>query len=400
MDKGERTSAYNLTTDFCRDRLKLSICIALAIGFLFLTRAVTANEDDTADFQSMVNNAIAANQPIILPAGNIALSSTIYFNANPDTDLWPPFLGGLVFEGAGPGRTNIVWNGPPGESIFQFCHLKAARIGNFGINGAPALADLDFQGCGSSSGNVLENIINGNAPKYGVRLGTPPDMTQVSETTLRQIWISYATAAAFQLNGQNTLNTNFYNSGCAGDAVCVSTSTLTDPGAVQAGGNFNFFGGSISDSPPTNTPVTAGSATFLLGLGEAFNFVGVRVEDSGPLFGTGGPTETGPESQIAMNINWTGGIYINCRWPDVSTRIINYNAGGSFSSIGSLWIASGQFWFGGQTSLVSFAGDTFSVCGPGGVGKGKKEDLEGYFGEARQVLHQRLITRGLVDLPR
>jgi hypothetical protein len=169
---------------------------------------------------------------------------------------------------------------------------------------------------------------------------------------------------------------------------------------VQAGGNFNFFGGSISDSPPTNTPVTAGSATFLLGLGETFNFAGVRVEDSGPLFGTGGPTDTGPESQIAMNINWTGGMYVNCKWPDVSTHIINYDAGGSFFSSGSQWVGQGQFWFGPQTSLVSFAGDVFSVCSPGGVGKGKKEDLAGYFGEARQILRKRLITRGLVDLPR
>ena len=237
--------------------------------------------------------------------------------------------------------------------MFDFEGAKYGRISGFSVSGNKALADLDFAGHGSSGGMLLENLIFDNPARFSVRAGNSSDYTAVSELSFQNVYSEHATVAGFQIEGYNSLNFNFYNSGCAHMPVCVSNLGSLDSPSAQNGGNFNWFGGSVSDTP--TEPGNAHNSTFLIATGNSYNFVGVRVEDSGTLFYVPGPTSA------AVMINWSGGWYFNAKNADPSTRIIDYRGGGNFASQRSLWASTGSFSFGQQTGAVLFDGDRLRV---------------------------------------
>jgi hypothetical protein len=320
---------------------------------------------DSAGLQNTIVSALVNHEPIKLRPGVYDLSSTVRLRPADREQA----IEGLVIEGAGPGNTVIRWSGPPNQSVFEFAAAKYGVIGGFSVSGRAALADFDFAGHGSSGGMLLENLVFDNPARFSVRAGNPSDDTPVSEFSFHNVYSLKASVAGFQIEGYNSLNFNFYNSGCSHMPVCISNLGSLDAPGAQDGGNFNWFGGSVSDTPSGSGDVH--HATFIMTTGNTYNFVGVRVEDSGTLFYSPGPTNA------SVMINWIGGWYASSKNADPGTRIVDYRAGGSFSSQRSLWASTGGFFFSPQTKSVAFDGDTFRL----GWGPRPNQALRQYFSQ-------------------
>jgi len=324
---------------------------------------VAARSDDTAQLQQDVNAALASHVPVTFAARQYHLSSTIKFAPPPGQGR----LEGLAVHGAGAGLTKIVWDGPANQSVFSFTKANFGNIDGFMVTGGAALADLDFAGGGSSAGMQLSSIVTDNKARYSFRFGNPQDLTQVSEYSMRSVFTYNAGVAGFIIEGNNNLNFNFYNCYCSHEPSCVSNDPRPD-GASQTGGNFNWFGGGASDTPPGNS--IPNSATFYLtGVGN-YNFVGVRVEDSGTLIGTS-------PSTVPMVVNWIGGQYANAKEANRGAKIIDFQSGGSFQSTHSLWQADGKFAFAPSIQAASFDDDILRV----GSGPNKSRDLNSCFAD-------------------
>jgi hypothetical protein len=352
----------------------------LVAGTVLILSAGLAIGDDTAELQDEVNAAIANHQPLALHARTYTISSTI--SARPPAGT--PFLTGFAIRGAGVGNSVIQWAGPANASVFQITAAKSAVIHDFQVTGQPALVDMDFAGGGSSNNVEVDRVVMDNGPDFGVRLGNPNDLTQVSEFSFRNVAIAPAGIAAFQLEGNNTLNINFYNCSCGSAKICVSNDGLLEKRIgnppVANGGNFNWFGGSVSDAPLGQTDPDAG--TFVLAEGGSYTFSGVRVEDTSTLFNIPGPTGA------PVNVMWFGGQMLMGQKPqNQNAKIIKYYAGGSFVSQGSLWAGKGTFDFsGGPAKHVIFEGDGF------GVGGFWNSTMREYFALTPSGLHPRLSS--------
>jgi len=261
---------------------------------------------------------------------------------------------GLTVTGAGAGNTILMWYGPSNQSVLVFEGAKFGEISGFMVDGSAALADLDFAGHGSSSGMRVRNLLLVNPAMFSVRAGNPSDLSQVSEMSFDSVYSGNATAAGFQIEGANSLNYNFYNSGCSGEPICVSNDPSVDPvPGGQSGGNFNWYGGSVSSTPLGPGP--GRRATFALAGGVPYNFIGVRVENSGTLITT-------PYTSAPIQVNWIGGLFVNEMPVNDGSRIINYQAGGGFQSSKSSWGAVGSFYFGPLTKAAVFTDDLMSVA--------------------------------------
>jgi hypothetical protein len=315
----------------------LAICMGSSLQQAFA--------DDTAALQQQVNTAIASGQSVRLSPRQYTISRTIAFAPAGGRGR----VQGLTVEGAGVGKTVISWIGPPDASIFLFKGMFQGLIRGFSMAGRPSLASLDFASNGSSGSTQIENVVIGNPAKFSVRLGNPTDYGQVSEFSFSSVATSSARTAGFQIEGGNTLNINFYNSSCGQEPICTSNSAALDP-PTQSGGNFNWFGGSVSYVPSGNSPT--GAAVFVLASGGTYNFVGVRLDMSTPVLFVG-------NSAAKVQVNWIGNTVINSNG---NGPIVNYNAGGSFYSQASMWGARGSFQFGPRTQSAVFAGDTFRVA--------------------------------------
>jgi hypothetical protein len=86
-----------------------------------------------------------------------------------------------------------------------------------------------------------------------------------------------------------------------------------------------------------------------------YNFIGVRVENSGTLITT-------PYTSAPIQVNWIGGLFVNEMPVNDGSRIINYQAGGGFQSSKSSWGAVGSFYFGPLTKAAVFTDDLMSVA--------------------------------------
>jgi len=348
------------------------LVIALLPLFMGLGLQGAYAADDTAALQQQVNAAIASHQAVRLSPRHYTISRTVVFAPVGGRGR----LLGLVVEGAGVGTTVISWTGPQNASVFLFKGMFQGVIGRFSISGGPSLADLDFASNGSSGGTQIENVITDNPAKFSVRLGNPSDFGQVSEFSFTSVVTLHARTAGFQIEGQNTLNINFYNSGCGHEPICTSNNAALDPG-TQGGGNFNWFGGSVSFVPYPEKP---GAATFVLAVGGTYNFVGVRLESSSPVLFVG-------NSKVKVQVNWIG------NWVSGPTNlgpIIDYNAGGSFYSSRSIWGGKGSFHFGPNTQSAVFAGDSFRV------GPGVNASIKDYFVGAPRA---EMLSKPEVELP-
>ena len=306
--------------------------------------------DDGPALQLQANIAIASHKPLMLAAMNYNLFTPVTFvpPAGAQSIL------GLTVAGAGPGNTTLTWRGPSNQSVLIFQGAKFGEISGFMIQGGAALADLDFVGHGSSGGMRLRNLLLVNPARFSFRAGNPSDLTQVSEMSFESVYSAGATAAGFQIEGPNNLNYNFYNCGCAGEPICVSNdpSIEPQPGAL-VGGNFNWYGGSVSGTPLGPGP--GRRATFVLAGGVAYNFFGVRVENSATLIAT-------PFTSAPIQVNWVGGFFDNEMSTNDGSLIINYQAGGSFQSTKSSWGAQGSFYFGPSTRAAVFEDDLMRVA--------------------------------------
>ncbi len=306
--------------------------------------------DDGPALQLQANIAIASHKPLLLAAMNYNLFTPVTFAPPAGVQS----ILGLTVAGAGPGNTTLTWRGPSNQSVLIFQGAKFGEISGFMITGSAALADLDFAGHGSSGGMRLRNLLLVNPARFSFRAGNPGDFTQVSEMSFESVYSGGATAAGFQIEGPNNLNYNFYNCGCAGEPICVSNdpSVEPQPGAL-VGGNFNWYGGSISNTPLGQGP--GRRATFVLAGGVAYNFVGVRVENSATLIAT-------PFTNAPIQVNWVGGLFANEMSANDGSLIINYQAGGSFQSTKSSWGAQGSFYFGPKTRAAVFVDDLMRVA--------------------------------------
>ncbi len=306
--------------------------------------------DDGPALQLQANIAIASHKPLTLAAMNYNLFTPVTFAPPAGVQA----IIGLTVAGAGPGNTTLTWRGPSNQSVLIFQGAKFGEISGFMIQGGAALADLDFIGHGSSGGMRLRNLLLVNPAMFSFRAGNPSDLTQVSEMSFDSVYSGNATAAGFQIEGPNNLNYNFNNCGCAGEPICVSNdpSIEPQPGAL-VGGNFNWYGGSVSRTPLGQGP--GRRATFVLAGGVAYNFVGVRVENTATLIATT-PYNT------PIQVNWVGGFFDNEMSANDGSLIINYQAGGSFQSTKSSWGAQGSFYFGPQTRAAVFEDDLMRVA--------------------------------------
>jgi hypothetical protein len=248
MEPGGRKQIGCSRVDAKRRRIAGFAAFLLAGAGLMLS-AGSAICDDTVELQDEVNAAIANHQPLALQARTYTISSTI--SARPPAGT--PFLTGFAIRGAGVGNSVIRWAGPAGASVLQITAAKSGAFQDFQITGQPALVDMDFAGGGSSNKVEVDRVVMDNGPDFGVRLGNPNDLTQVSEFSFRNVAIAPAAIAAFQLEGNNTLNINFYNCSCGDAKICVSNNGLLEKrignALAENGGNFNWFGGSVSDAP-------------------------------------------------------------------------------------------------------------------------------------------------------
>lgn len=306
--------------------------------------------DDGPALQLQANIAIASHKPLLLAAMNYNLFSPVMFAPPAGVQA----VLGLTVAGAGPGNTTLTWRGPSNQSVLIFQGAKFGEISGFMIMGGAALADLDFAGHGSSGGMRLRNLLLVNPAMFSFRAGNPSDLTQVSEMSFESVYSSGATAAGFQIEGPNNLNYNFYNCGCSGEPICVSNDPSIEPlSGALVGGNFNWYGGSVSGTPLGHGP--GRRATFVLAGGVAYNFVGVRVENTATLIATT-PYNT------PIQVNWVGGFFDNEVSANDGSLIINYQAGGSFQSTKSSWGAQGSFYFGPKTKAAVFQDDLMRVA--------------------------------------
>ena len=316
----------------------------------FAAESASVTGDDTPEMQSQVQEAIESHQPIRLEGRQYNLFSTVTFAPSAGQQA----IMGLTMTGAGAGNTILMWYGPSNQPVMQFQGAKFGEISGFMIDGSAALADLDFAGHGSSSGMRIRNLLLVNPATFSVRAGNPADLTQVSEMSFDSVYSANATAAGFQIEGANSLNFNFYNSGCSSEPICVSNDPSIEPaGASQTGGNFNWYGGSVSSTPLGTGP--GRRATFVLAGGVPYNFTGVRVENSATLIAT-------PSTSAPIQVNWIGGLFVNEMVANSGQPIINYQAGGGFSSSKSNWGALGSFYFGPSTKAAAFTDDLMRVA--------------------------------------
>lgn len=306
--------------------------------------------DDAPVLQSAINEALSHRQSLLLTQTDYNLFSTVTIAPPPGSSS----ALGVTIVGSGPGNTVLHWYGPSNKSVLQFAGAKNGEVKGFSITGNPALADLDFRGAGSSSNMRLEDLLMDNPAVFSVRAGNPADKTEVSEYTLLQVNSFNATVAGFEIEGANSLNFNFYSCGCSHEPVCVSNDGSRDPTpGGQVGGNFNWFGGSISDTPLGRSSTR--NAAFVLAAAVPYNFTGVRVEDTATLFYT-------PASNAPLQINWIGGLFINEQAANSGAPILVYQAGGGFESIKSSWGANGSFKFGPNTRAAVFDDDLMAVA--------------------------------------
>lgn len=313
------------------------------------TRA-TVIPDDSPVLQSAINEALSHRHSLLLTQSDYNLFSTVSISPPPGSNS----ALGVTVVGSGPGNTVLHWYGPANKSVLQFAGAKNGEVKGFSITGNPALADLDFRGAGSSSNMRLENLLFDNPAVFSVRVGNPADKTEVSEYILIQVNSFNATVAGFEIEGANSLNFNFYSCGCSHEPVCVSNDGSRDPApGGQVGGNFNWFGGSISDTPLGRS--SAHNAAFVLAAGVPYNFTGVRVEDTATLLYT-------PASKAPLQVNWIGGLFINEKAANEGAPILEYQAGGSFQSTKSSWGANGAFKFGPNTRAAVFDDDLMAVA--------------------------------------
>jgi hypothetical protein len=92
----------------------------------------------------------------------------------------------------------------------------------------------------------------------------------------------------------------------------------------------------------------------LLSGGATYNFVGVRVENSSTLVSTS-------NSNVKIMVNWIGGMWYDWAKESGSNYIAFLPDGGSFHSVGSIWMAKGSFYFGPRSISNTFEGDAFRV---------------------------------------
>ncbi|HTY55367.1 MAG TPA: hypothetical protein VMB26_09205 [Candidatus Binataceae bacterium] len=316
----------------------------------FAAEGASVTGDDGPALQSQIEAAIEAHQPVQLEARNYNLFSTVTFAAPAGQQA----ILGLTVIGAGAGNTTFTWYGPASESMLLFQGAKFGEISGFMVDGSAALADLDFEGHGSSSGMRIRNLLLTNPATFSVRAGNPADLSQVSEMSFDSVYSANATAAGFQIEGANSLNFNFNNSGCSGEPICVSNDPSIEPApGSQTGGNFNWYGGSVSSTPLGPGP--GRRATFVLAGGMPYNFVGVRVENSGTLIAT-------PATSAPIQVNWIGGLFVNEMPANDGMPIVSYQAGGGFDSSKSSWGAVGSFYFGPSTKAAVFTDDMMRVA--------------------------------------
>ncbi|MGD0075049.1 MAG: hypothetical protein ABSD31_12030 [Candidatus Binataceae bacterium] len=345
-----RPPERNLALFIARVAIIDGVLLTLDRNAPFAAEDASVTSDDAPALQAQIDNAILSHQPVALDARTYNLFSTVVFS--------PPAGGqavlGLTLTGAGAGNTTFLWYGPSNQSIFQFQGAKFGEISGFMVDGGAALADLDFEGHGSSSGMRIRNLLLVNPAMFSVRAGNPSDLTEVSEMSFDSVYSANATAAGFQIEGSNNLNFNFNNSGCSSEPICVSNNPAIDPTpGGQTGGNFNWYGGSVSSTPLGRGPGLR--ATFVLATGVPYNFVGVRVENSGTLIAT-------PATSAPVQVNWIGGLFVNEMPANDGSPIINYQAGGGFSSSKSSWGAAGSFHFGPLTKAAVFTDDLMRVA--------------------------------------
>jgi len=327
------------------------LLLTLDRGAPFAADSAAVLTDDSAALQAQVDEAMQSHKPVILEPRTYNLFSTVTFA--PQVPGAQAILG-LTLTGAGAGNTLLMWYGPSNQSILVFQGAKFGEISGFMVDGGAALADLDFAGHGSSSGMRVRNLLLVNPATFSVRAGNPADLTEVSEMSFDSVYSAGATAAGFQIEGQNNLNFNFNNSGCSGEPICVSNDPSVEPSpGATTGGNFNWYGGSVSETPLGPGP--GRRASFVLAGGVPYNFVGVRVENSATLIAT-------PATSAPIQINWIGGLFVNEMPANDGSRIINYQAGGGFQSSKSSWGAVGSFYFGPLTKAAVFTDDLMSVA--------------------------------------
>ena len=310
------------------------LLLTLDRGAPFAAESTNVTGDDSAALQAQVDEAILTHRPVLLEPRDYNLFSTVTFAPPPGGQA----VLGLTVTGLGAGNTILMWYGPSNQSVLVFQGAKFGEISGFMVDGGAALADLDFEGHGSSSGMRVRNLLLVNPAMFSVRAGNPSDLSQVSEMSFDSVYSGNATAAGFQIEGANNLNYNFYNSGCSGEPICVSNDPSIEPlPGSQSGGNFNWYGGSVSSTPLGPGP--GRRATFVLAGGVPYNFIGVRVENSATLIAT-------PSTSAPIQVNWIGGLFVNEMPVNDGSRIINYQAGGGFNSSKSSWGAVGSFYFG------------------------------------------------------
>ncbi len=353
----------------------VSLCVCLVSHCP--SAAVLATEgpepDDTSALQRQVDAAISMRKPVVLQSRVYRISSSIVVASRRANSVL-----GLTIQGAGVGNTVIVWGGSPEKSVFVIKGAKYGTVAGLYFKGTRALADLDFAGNGSSSNMKISTVYFENPATFSVRLGNPQDFSEVSEFSFESVASANATSAGFEIEGNNSLNENFYNCGCSHEPACVSNSPLLDP-AAQAGGNFNWFGGSVSSTPDRTSD--ARHATFLLSNGATYNFIGVRVENSSTLFYTS-------NSSARVMVNWIGGMWYDWMAEESNNEIIVLADAGSFRSTNSVWMGKGSFYFGPHTISNEFEGDDFRL---GKTGQVLNESSRNYFARVPKEAPLRLV---------
>jgi hypothetical protein len=197
----------------------------------FLCLGMKAPSDDTTAFQAQVNDAIIHHRRIVMQSRVYRLSSSVSFAPRSGKAVVS-----MTVEGTGVGNTVVEWTGPPDQSVFVFRGAKLGSVSGIYFKGRPAFADLDFRGNGSSGSMEIAHVYFDNVTRFSVRLGNPKDASQVSEFSFKDVTSNGSTGAGFQIEGNNSLNEEFYNCGCSHEPVCVSNSPVLEPGA-QTGGN-------------------------------------------------------------------------------------------------------------------------------------------------------------------